>query len=735
MMINYIVYPTTKESKCWQEAPKTHRALLAAKVTLVAAILFLLAGMGVGLYYSATSKPLFCILPATVGTPLIITCVASLILSSFVERIKYGKAENLSNKATQDDVVKILTEGKLKALHARYYKNNGGLKNLVRKGYLHPIHGATLAFVLEEYERNTKLMESYKQQPHFQNEIQQNRLPEEYNRARLKVDLLNATWGRIQNDMRQRQNLAPLIRKAKSMECQLIPTYGPMAPSAEARRWHDEEAFSRNLNLAARVLLITGMILLLAGIVVSCYFCNTTTYTFTNQLGEVFTRSNGIFSLFPLIFGGFFEFALGCGVVTTFFETNGMNTDDLAKSYVRDDRIFLLTQGSLQQLQQGYYQKNGGLKKFVRQGYLSISQANQLRLLLRQYASIRNTLKVYTDNISSSPLKTAVGLSLEEFTSYQFALSEELRLEAKWRDLQKEIQQNFDPSAITEKHLKNPEPRRVKKTPALPNRIQKSKRSRVPLNSLPNELQQEIFGYLLAPDLGSVKRVCKNSRDQVNDVFSLRAKEYGIELNNLPFFLKRVKELAKRGYVPKEYVVFHTRRKSIDAEATLRKILFSGAQDSELAVALGEALLDYTKKGKLDMVETLLKLGASLEVRNEGGRTPLLIAIILKHEAIAALLIEKGADVNALDHTGDSALIFAVGRNLHRIAKKILEKNTSSLDHPGRYNYTPLHWAAQEGHANMIQFLLSYNADKGRVNQFGSTPQQRAPRRLRHLFA
>jgi len=53
------------------------------------------------------------------------------------------------------------------------------------------------------------------------------------------------------------------------------------------------------------------------------------------------------------------------------------------------------------------------------------------------------------------------------------------------------------------------------------------------------------------------------------------------------------------------------------------------------------------KTGKEDLFERALAGGASVEVRDKSGFTPLMLAAIHQRRAMAHLLIQRGADVNA----------------------------------------------------------------------------------------
>lgn len=60
------------------------------------------------------------------------------------------------------------------------------------------------------------------------------------------------------------------------------------------------------------------------------------------------------------------------------------------------------------------------------------------------------------------------------------------------------------------------------------------------------------------------------------------------------------------------------------------------------------------------LVDTLLGLGANLEGKDSDGMTPLLGSLHKNRPALFAMLLKKGADVNATDKDGKDALLHAV---------------------------------------------------------------------------
>ena len=80
-----------------------------------------------------------------------------------------------------------------------------------------------------------------------------------------------------------------------------------------------------------------------------------------------------------------------------------------------------------------------------------------------------------------------------------------------------------------------------------------------------------------------------------------------------------------------------------------------------------------------DMVRLLLDRGASLDARDEWGRTALMLAAETADDETVALLLERGADLMSLDDDGWRAMDYARGRELSLERKRILLRFRDAL--------------------------------------------------------
>ncbi len=107
----------------------------------------------------------------------------------------------------------------------------------------------------------------------------------------------------------------------------------------------------------------------------------------------------------------------------------------------------------------------------------------------------------------------------------------------------------------------------------------------------------------------------------------------------------------------------------------------------------GSALFTAIENDKLDIVEILLHHDADITLKNDGGRTALMWAIFMPN--ITKVLIERGADIDEVDKTGQTALSISADFGSVANIKILLEANASVeiRDNEGK---TPLMHAVKQ---------------------------------------
>ena len=152
------------------------------------------------------------------------------------------------------------------------------------------------------------------------------------------------------------------------------------------------------------------------------------------------------------------------------------------------------------------------------------------------------------------------------------------------------------------------------------------------------------------------------------------------------------------------------------------------------------SLLYAVSSKHVEMVEILLKAGASVDVRNCFGGTPLHGAVRITDEGknvrIAQLLLDNNADVNAIERLQKKTpLLEAVLKGYVEMVKLLLQKgaDVEAMDHQGDtplycvVNYLSAFSISEDSGAEIVQLLLDNGADvNGHQNRYLATASQLA---------
>ncbi|HLB94224.1 MAG TPA: ankyrin repeat domain-containing protein [Candidatus Babeliales bacterium] len=141
-----------------------------------------------------------------------------------------------------------------------------------------------------------------------------------------------------------------------------------------------------------------------------------------------------------------------------------------------------------------------------------------------------------------------------------------------------------------------------------------------------------------------------------------------------------------------------------------------GAGDVNRYAALSQAekdakLIDAAAEdGSLEKARLLLGAGADVNAQNQFGYSALMTAAVRGDVEVVQLLLAAGANVNMQNRDGYSALMTAA-RNKHVEVVRLLlaaGANVNVQDHDG---YSALTWAVIRGHVAVVQLLLGAGAD------------------------
>lgn len=147
----------------------------------------------------------------------------------------------------------------------------------------------------------------------------------------------------------------------------------------------------------------------------------------------------------------------------------------------------------------------------------------------------------------------------------------------------------------------------------------------------------------------------------------------------------------------------------IDYSSTVNSLLREPI-DINTRTPLGNTpLIAASCKGKLNIVEILLKRGANVEIANNTGFTALHLAACYGHPKIVNLLIAAGAKVDAEGKQGQTPLHRAARSGKSDVVKILLD-NGAKIDYKDQRGYTSLHIATVCDRVDVVEILLSRGA-------------------------
>ena len=128
---------------------------------------------------------------------------------------------------------------------------------------------------------------------------------------------------------------------------------------------------------------------------------------------------------------------------------------------------------------------------------------------------------------------------------------------------------------------------------------------------------------------------------------------------------------------------------------------------------LSEMYYDWRFDG-LPLVQLLVEKGADVNVANVSGNTPLHIATEMGNEPLVNFLLDHGADAKAKNNIGDT-LLHSAGRTRNRIIKLTLVKRLLSkgvnIDHLNDRNESAILISARNGNQGLVQSLIEAGAN------------------------
>jgi len=154
----------------------------------------------------------------------------------------------------------------------------------------------------------------------------------------------------------------------------------------------------------------------------------------------------------------------------------------------------------------------------------------------------------------------------------------------------------------------------------------------------------------------------------------------------------------------------------LSAATALNIVAPADAQATQNSVAKsptlnGERILDAAKLGRTDILKILIDQKADLDIKNNRGFTPLILAAYYGHAEAVGLLIESGANPCITDEEGmgNNALMGVAFKGYDSIAETLL-KTACDVNARNKSGQTALMMAALFGRTAQIEMLLAAGA-------------------------
>ncbi|HON10737.1 MAG TPA: ankyrin repeat domain-containing protein [Chitinispirillaceae bacterium] len=138
------------------------------------------------------------------------------------------------------------------------------------------------------------------------------------------------------------------------------------------------------------------------------------------------------------------------------------------------------------------------------------------------------------------------------------------------------------------------------------------------------------------------------------------------------------------------------------------------------------SLIRSSAKGDLASVKKLVNEGADINAADANGRTALIEAAWGGHNELVKFLIEKKADVNAADNSGYTALMRAAEEGHNTVVANLI-KAGANVNCKGKVRgATPLMLAAERGHVKILEVLIANGANVNEIDLYEETALTKA---------
>lgn len=136
---------------------------------------------------------------------------------------------------------------------------------------------------------------------------------------------------------------------------------------------------------------------------------------------------------------------------------------------------------------------------------------------------------------------------------------------------------------------------------------------------------------------------------------------------------------------------------------------------------MNRKLIEYAEQGNTEQVRQLLQSGADINATDEQGRTAVMAATYHNHVGTVDALIQAGADINIRDKQLNNVFLYAGAEGMMDILRLAIEAD-ADVTLTNRFGGTALIPASDRGHVEIVQELLTRtDVDVNHINNLNWT--------------
>jgi uncharacterized protein len=130
------------------------------------------------------------------------------------------------------------------------------------------------------------------------------------------------------------------------------------------------------------------------------------------------------------------------------------------------------------------------------------------------------------------------------------------------------------------------------------------------------------------------------------------------------------------------------------------------ADEERRYIELQQMALDFAREGDSDTLQSMIKSGLPIELKDSRGNTLLMLSAYNGNYETAKMLLQMGADVNSVNDHGHSIIAGVAFKGYLDICKLLVE-NGAIIDN--RFSKSPVVFASMFGRSEIVKYLQNIN--------------------------